>query len=168
MATGYAFGAITIRESAERRRLCLRIGLGAMVLFLLIGGLKLFQSPVRPGAPPALFRLLNQQKYPASQLFLLMTLGPAIALLSLAERWHNWLAGVLATFGRVFYYLIHIPAIHIVALVVSLVREGTVHPQWYASAPYTSVPVGIPLGTAAALPGVRCCCCCLVRSMSMV
>jgi uncharacterized membrane protein len=151
MATGYAFGAIMIRESAERRRLCLRIGLGATVLFLLIGGLMLFQSPARPGAPPALFRLLNQQKYPASQLFLLMTLGPAIAVLSLAERWHNWLAGVLATFGRVplFYYLIHIPAIHIAALVVSLVREGKVHPQWYASAPYTSVPVefrwGLPL-----------------------
>ena len=37
-------------------------------------------------APPALFRLLNQRKYPASALFLLMTLGPTIALLAVAER----------------------------------------------------------------------------------
>ncbi len=151
MATGYAFGAIMIRESAERRRLCLRIGLGAIAVFLVIGVIMLFRSPVRPGAPPALFRLLNQQKYPASQLFLLMTLGPTIALLAAAERWRGWFAGTMATFGRVpmFYYLLHIPAIHVAALLVSLLRDGGVHPAWYASAPYTAVPPehrwGLPL-----------------------
>jgi uncharacterized membrane protein len=151
MAAGYGFGAIMIRDSAERRRLCLRIGLGATALFLVIGGLLVLRSPAGPSAPPVLFRLLNQQKYPASQLFLLMTLGPVIALLSPAERWHGWFTSVLATFGRVpmFYYLLHIPAIHLAALVVTLLREGRVHPEWYASAPYTSVPLehrwGLPL-----------------------
>ena len=89
-----------------------------------------------------LFRLLDQRKYPASQLFLLMTLGPTIALLPLAERAHGWIADMLATFGRVpmFYYLLHIPTIHIAALLVALVRERQVHPEWYASAPFTSVP----------------------------
>lgn len=140
MAAGYAFGAIMIR--ADRRKLCLRIGLAATALFLVIGGVLVYLSPARLGAPPALFRLLNQQKYPASQLFLLMTLGPVIALLSPAERWRNWFAGMLAIFGRVpmFYYLLHIPVIHLAALGVSLMREGTVHPEWYATAPYTSVP----------------------------
>jgi uncharacterized membrane protein len=151
MAAGYGFGAIMTRDSAERRKLCLRIGLVATALFLVIGGLLVFRSPVRPGAPPAIFRLLNQQKYPASQLFLLMTLGPAIALLSPAERWRGWFAGMLATFGRVpmFYYLLHIPAIHLAALMVTLLRDGKAHPEWYASAPYTSVPPeqrwGLPL-----------------------
>jgi uncharacterized membrane protein len=151
MATGYAFGAIMIRESAERRKLCLRIGLGAIAVFVVIGVIMLLRSPARPGAPPTLFRLLNQQKYPASQLFLLMTLGPTIALLAVAERWRGWFAGTMATFGRVpmFYYLLHIPAIHLAALLVSLLRDGGVHPAWYASAPYTSVPPehrwGLPL-----------------------
>jgi uncharacterized membrane protein len=151
MAVGYAFGAIMIREPPERRRLCLRIGLSATAVFLLVGCLAVFLTPAPADAPPALFRLLNQQKYPASQLFLLMTLGPTIALLPLAERAQGWVARALATFGRVplFYYLLHIPLIHVTALVVTLLLEGNVHPEWYASAPFSSVPPehrwGLPL-----------------------
>jgi uncharacterized membrane protein len=151
MAAGYAFGAILIREPGQRRRLCLRIGLSATAFFLVCGGLIVLLTPAPANAPPALFRLLNQQKYPASPLFLLMTLGPTIALLPLAERARGWFAGVLATFGRVpmFYYLLHIPAIHIAALLVTLQREGRIHPEWYATAPFTFLPPehrwGLPL-----------------------
>ena len=76
-------------------------------------------------ATAGLFRLLNQRKYPASPLFLLMTLGPTIALLPVAERARGWFADVLATFGRVpmFYYLLHIPLIHATALLVWLVAR---------------------------------------------
>jgi uncharacterized membrane protein len=149
MAAGYAFGAIVTREAAERRRLCLRIGLSATALFLVLGGLAVFLHPAQPGAP-AVVQLLNQQKYPASQLFLLMTLGPTIALLPLAAA-PSRLAGVLATFGRVpmFYYLLHIPLIHAAALVVWLIRTGSLHAEWFATAPFVSVPAaqrwGLPL-----------------------
>jgi uncharacterized membrane protein len=151
MAAGYAFGAIMLREPAERRRFCLRIGLSATALFLVLGGLAVFMRQAPDGAPPALFRLLNQQKYPASQLFLLMTLGPTIALLPLAERAHGWFAAVLATFGRVpmFYYLVHIPLIHATALAVWLMRDRSLHAEWFATAPYVSIPPerrwGLPL-----------------------
>jgi uncharacterized membrane protein len=151
MAAGYGFGAIILREANLRRRLCLGIGLSATALFLIAGGVVLVTSPALPNAPPALFRLLNQNKYPASPLFLLMTLGPVIALLPLAERAGGWFAKILATFGRapMFYYLLHIPAIHIAALAVTFLREGKVHPEWYASAPFASVPPdhrwGLPL-----------------------
>ena len=142
MAAGYAFGAIMTREPDERRRLCLRIGLSATGLFLVLGSVAVYLNPAPANAPPALFRLLNQNKYPASQLFLLMTLGPMIALLPLAERARGWLAQVLSVFGRVpmFYYLLHIPAIHIAALVVTFMREGSLHPERYALAPYAQVP----------------------------
>ena len=88
--------------------------------------------------------MLNQQKYPASQLFLLMTLGPTIALLPLAERARGWLADVLATFGRVpmFYYLLHIPLIHATALVVWFMRDGSGHRGRFATAPFVSMPEG--------------------------
>jgi uncharacterized membrane protein len=144
MAAGYAFGAILGREPSERRRLCLRIGLFATALFLLIAGLGVFLRPAPPGAPPAIIRLLNQNKYPASQLFLLMTLGPAIASLAVAERAHGWFAGALAAFGRVpmFYYLLHIPIIHATALLVWLIRDGSVHAERFATAPYVSIPPG--------------------------
>jgi uncharacterized membrane protein len=151
MAAGYGFGVIMVREPEERRRLCLWIGWSAIVLFLAIGGAAVLRSPVHGNGPPVVFRLLNQQKYPASQLFLLMTLGPAIVCLALADKATGWIARMLATFGRVpmFYYLLHIPAIHIAALVVSYWRDGAIHPEWYASAPFTSVPAehrwGLPL-----------------------
>jgi uncharacterized membrane protein len=151
MAAGYAFGAIVIRDPAARRRLCLRIGLSATALFLVLGGLAVLLRPAPADAPPAVIRLLNQQKYPASQLFLLMTLGPTIALLPLAERAHGRVAAVLATFGRVpmFYYLLHIPLIHATALAVWLIRDGSAHAEWFATAPYVSIPPaqrwGLPL-----------------------
>jgi uncharacterized membrane protein len=151
MAAGYAFGSIVTREPRERRRLCLWIGLGATALFVAGAGLSVLTSPASGDAPPALFRFLNQRKYPASPLFLLMTLGPAIALLPAAERMHGWVTRVLRTFGRVpmFYYLLHIPVIHAVALVVWLLRDGQVHPEWFATAPFVSLPPehrwGLPL-----------------------
>ena len=86
MAAGYAFGAIVTREPAERRRLCLRIGLSATALFVVFVGVFMAFAPGGDEDGPALFRALNPPKYPASQPFLLMTLGPMIALLPLAER----------------------------------------------------------------------------------
>ena len=152
MAAGYAFAAIMIREPEERDRLCLRIGLAATALFLVVGGLGVLMQPAGPGAPPALFRLLNQQKYPASELFLLMTLGPTIALLPQAERARGILGEALAIFGRVplFYYLLHIPLIHAAALVVSFVREGRVNPWLFGNHPMMPPPV--PNGYRWSLP----------------
>jgi uncharacterized membrane protein len=142
MAAGYGFGLVATMEPERRRRWCLRIGLGAVALFLgLAAPFTLFaDSP--PDAPPRLFRVLNQQKYPASLPFLLMTLGPAIALLPLASRAGGWLTRTIATFGRVpmFYYLLHIPAIHLATLATAWLRGDGVHHEWYRTAPYAQVP----------------------------
>lgn len=142
MALGYAFGAIMNREPAERNKICLRIGLTATALFLVFGTLLVFLESPAEQAPPAFIRLLNQEKYPASQLFLLMTLGPTIALVPVAERAHGWLGNVLSIFGRVplFYYLIHIPLIHVVALIVWYLRDGTTHSDAFVTAPYVWMP----------------------------
>jgi uncharacterized membrane protein len=146
MAAGYAFGAIMTRDATERRRLCLRIGLSATALFVIVAGLIVLLRRAPDGAPPALFRMLSQQKYPASQLFLLMTLGPMIALIPVAERARGWVANVLATFGRVplFYYLLHIPVIHLAAVVVSLLREGRINPWLFGNHPM--MPPEVPAG----------------------
>ena len=140
MAAGYGFGLIMERAPAARDKLLIRIGLGATALFLIAGtALALSQSDAEM---PFIFRLLAQQKYPASQLFLLMTLGPMIALLPLAERARGRLGGAMSTIGRVpmFYYLAHIPLIHLSALLVNAMRTGAAHQEWYATAPFASVP----------------------------
>jgi uncharacterized membrane protein len=151
MAAGYAFGTIVTREPAERRRLSLRIGLSATALFVLFVGLFVALAPGGGDGGPVLFRALNPPKYPASQPFLLMTLGPMIALLPLAERARGRIADAFATFGRVpmFYYLLHIPLIHVTALAVWFLRHGSVHAERFATAPFVSMPPdqqwGLPL-----------------------
>ena len=152
MAAGYAFGGILVRDPTSRDRRTLTIGLAATALFLILGGLEIYFRPAAAGAPPALFRLLNQQKYPASQLFLLMTLGPTIALLPLADRARGAIGGVLAVFGRVpfFYYLLHIPLIHAAAVFVSIVRDGRANPWLFGNHPMMPPPV--PAGYTWGLP----------------
>jgi uncharacterized membrane protein len=148
MAAGYAFGAVLTRDPAQRRRICLMIGLSAIALFLILRGLDGYGDPrhwrdAAHSAAPALLRFLNTSKYPASPLFLLMTLGPLIAFLPLMERMRGRAADVLSVFGRVplFYYLLHIPAIHLAALVVSLIREGRLDPWLFANHPMMPPPV---------------------------
>ena len=96
MAAGYAFGKIVILPPERRSRLCLAIGLAAIALFLVLRGFNLYGDPrpwhvsarSRNGMPPmpALFSFLSTTKYPASLGFLLMTLGPIIALIPLVEN----------------------------------------------------------------------------------
>jgi uncharacterized membrane protein len=151
MAAGYAFGKILTLEASQQKQICLAIGLGAIGLFLLLRGFNLYGDP-RPwhvatqgqiGRPamPALLSFLNCTKYPASLNFLLMTLGPIIALITLLENARGVLARSIVMFGRVpfFFYVLHIPLIHAIALVVSKIRLGMVSP-WL----FTNHPMGNP------------------------
>ena len=150
MAAGYAFGTILLLAPSRRNRLCLIIGLSAIGLFLVLRGLNLYGDPRPwhypvPGhgsqSMPAALSFLNTSKYPASLLFLLMTLGPIIALIPLLEGARGAIARTIAMFGRVpfFFYVLHIPLIHVLALVVSKIRFGMVSP-WL----FTNHPMGNP------------------------
>jgi uncharacterized membrane protein len=145
MAAGYAFGAVLALEPARRDRWCLIIGLGATALFLVLRGFNLYGDP-RPwsgGTPlPAFFSFLNTSKYPASFSFLLMTLGPTIALIPWLERARGAVARWVTVFGRVpfFYYVLHIPLIHVLALVVSQLRLGSVSPWLFENHPMGNGP----------------------------
>jgi uncharacterized membrane protein len=114
------------------------------------------QPAAAPAPPPSLTRkvlaFLNTSKYPASLLFLLMTLGPLLITMALVENARGPIARALETFGRVplFYYLLHIPVIHIAAIVVSLVREGSVNPWLFANHPMYNPPA--PQGYTWSLP----------------
>lgn len=139
MAAGYAFGAILTMEPARRRRLCLIIGLGATALFVLLRTINGYgnPSPWSAGRLPGILSFLNPAKYPASLDFLLMTLGPTIALIPLLEHARGAASRALTVFGRVplFYYLLHIPLIHVLAILVSLVRTGSVTPWLFGNHP---------------------------------
>ncbi len=147
MALGYVFGRILSVEAAKRNRICLGIGLGAIALFLILRGFNIYGDPrpwhvpTDPRGMPSILSFLNATKYPASFNFLLMTLGPIIVLIPMLERVRGTLARWIETFGRVpfFYYILHIPLIHALALVVSLIRFGGLDP-WL----FTNHPMGNP------------------------
>jgi uncharacterized membrane protein len=147
MAAGYAFGAVMTLESRRRDRICVALGASAIVLFILLRTVDVYGDPrhwhvTEPTQMPALFRFINTTKYPASLQFLLMTLGPIILLLPLAERARDKIGEIFATFGRVpmFYYLIHIPTIHLAAVIISLAREGKLDPWLFANHPMMNPP----------------------------
>jgi uncharacterized membrane protein len=151
MAAGYAFGKILTLAPSQRKRLCLAIGLGAVGLFLVLRPFNLYGDPHpwhaaaqgRNSSPPmpALLAFLNTSKYPASLSFLLMTLGPVIALIPSLEGLKGGLARRITVFGRVpfFFYVLHIPLIHTLALVVSKIRLGVIS-TWL----FTNHPMGNP------------------------
>lgn len=154
MAVGYAFGLVLLLDPARRNRVCLGVGGGAIALFLVLRGFNLYGDPnpwhaptVIPGANgplpmPALLAFLNTSKYPASLNFLLMTLGPTILLMPVLEGARGAIARWITVFGRVpfFYYMVHIPLIHALALVVSRIRLGEVSPWLFTNHPMDNPP----------------------------
>jgi hypothetical protein len=64
-----------------------------------------------------------------------------LVLLALVDQARGPVARA-GTFGRVpmFYYLFHIPVIHLAAIVVSLVREGSVNPWLFMNHPMGNPP----------------------------
>ena len=146
MAAGYGFGAVMQLPPERRRRIVLRLGLGAIAAFVALRALDAYGDPrhwhAAPAQMPAFFAFLNTTKYPASLLFLLMTLGPLFVALPLVEGARGRLSRVLVTFGRVplFYYLLHIPVIHLTACIVSVIQRGYVDPWLFTNHPVYNPP----------------------------
>ena len=142
IAAGYALGALYDMDAARRRKLLTRLGGGAVALFVVLRFAGVYGDPSTWNPTfndpwPALRTFLNTAKYPASLQFLLMTLGPALLLLAALESVTNRFTALLEVFGRVpmFYYLLHIPLIHALAVLVSLARTGSVTPWLFGNHP---------------------------------
>lgn len=137
MMVGYGFGAAMKMPRDRRARLSIWLGAAALLLFVLLRLTDRYGDPRHWHKIPTVFSFLNATKYPASLDFLLMTLGAMFICLGLAEYWKGPLARIVEMFGRVpmFYYLLHIPLIHLAACVVSKIREGRVDPWLFANHP---------------------------------
>lgn len=114
MAAGYCIGPWFRLPLPERNRWLRRLGAGALLLFVALRASNWYGDPgpwsVQARGPLfSILSFLNVAKYPPSLLFLSLTLGVALLLLSVAEgapaRLHQW----LGTFGKVplFYYVLH-------------------------------------------------------------
>ena len=130
MAAGYGFGRVLDLEPAARRTLLLRLGAALIAAFVVLRWSNLYGDPSawsrQPGALLTIASFLNCTKYPPSLLYLLMTLGPGLLVLGLIEHVRLGDRNPLLVFGRVplFYYLLHIPLIHGLAIVLFGIRYG--------------------------------------------
>jgi uncharacterized membrane protein len=151
MFTGYAFGPILEKPTGTRRRIYLRLGMALIALYAALRLIGIYGDP-RRWDRHTVFSFLNTSKYPASLEFLCMTIGPMFLLWALAEGWSGYFARVIETFGRVpmFYYLLHIPLIHVAACAVSLIREGHLDPWLFTNHPLDPGP--LPAGYTWSLP----------------
>ncbi len=130
MAAGYGFGVILLREQHQRRKILWWLGGGITVAFIVLRWLNIYGDPKQwtqhEDVVWTLIDFLNLDKYPPSLLFLLMTMGPAIASLALFERWHGPVARFFIVYGRVplFFYVLHIFLIHALAVLAAWITIG--------------------------------------------
>jgi len=148
MAAGYAFGSLTTLPRARRDRVLRQVGLGLITAFLVLRLTNAYGDPTpwsgQSTAWYTVLSVLNTEKYPMSLLYLLMTLGPAIALLPVLDRMRGPVGRVLLVFGRVpfFYYTLHLLLIHTVAAVLSWTRYGEVIPWLVRNPGGAELPAG--------------------------
>ena len=124
IALGYCFGYLykPAIDDTVRRKWMLMLGVAAICLFILLRILNVYGDP-HPWSAQRSFAFtvlsfLKVTKYPPSLQFILMTLGPAILFLALAEKSLQSFGKAIIHIGRVpmFFYLIHIYLIHVLAL----------------------------------------------------
>ena len=130
MAAGYCLGTLYLWDANRRERFLLRLGLALTVAFVVLRAINIYGDPARwSHQPSALFTVLsflNTTKYPPSLDFLLMTLGPATAVMAWLERFRFCFTNPLIVFGRVpfFYYAAHLLVAHLIAIAMNFARYG--------------------------------------------
>jgi uncharacterized membrane protein len=158
-AVGYGLGQIYNWPSDRRRPFLLRLGLAMTAAYVVLRAINVYGDPLRwstqKSAVFTVLSFLNTNKYPPSLLYLLMTLGPVMLFLCAVDAGTpRWLRPALI-FGRVplFYYLLHIPLIHLIAIAVCYARYG--HIYWMFESPdLGNFPITPPPGWGYSLPVV--------------
>ena len=158
-AVGFALGRIYSWNPERRRAFLLRCGLGLMAAFLLLRAVNVYGDPAPwvDGASPAmtLVSFFNVTKYPPSLLFLLMALGPALLILRALDNRNPRLLQPALVFGQVplFYFALHLPLIHLLAVVLTYIQNGAVH--WMFESPNLGAyPFTPPPGWGLSLPWI--------------
>jgi len=168
-AVGYGLGALYHEPEARRRAVLWRLGLAAAALFAALRWMNVYGDPAHWTARGGLFTVLsflNTTKYPPSLLFLLMTLGPALLLLSAFDAGTPRVLQPARAVGKVplFYFVAHLALIHLLAAAVCAVRYGDAH--WMFESPRLDVyPFTPPPGWGFSLPAVYAVWACVVAML---
>ena len=143
MALGYCFGRLLQKDvEAGHRRTLLIVPGGTMILsFVILRSFNLYGDASHwSKQSAAIFSFLSfirTSKYPASLLFLLMTLGPTLLFLAFTERTSGRVGAIVSVYGRVplFFYLLHVFVIHLLALMAAEFTAGYDWSDWILTRP---------------------------------
>ena len=148
MSLGFVLGDVFKWEPERRKRFLMWTGIAVTVAFIALRGINGY-GDARSWSPQRTVALTiasfgNASKYPPSLIYLLMTLGPTMIALALFERARGAVSRVVSVYGRVpmFYYILHLFLIHILAAAFALWQGGDASflnldvesfPAWYGT-----------------------------------
>jgi uncharacterized membrane protein len=125
----------------KRIRLLFILGASALALFIVLRYSNLYGDPVKWSEQKNAFftflSFVNVNKYPPSLLYVLLTVSAALLFLAFTEKLQNGVVRVVSVYGRVpmFYYIIHIYVIHLIALAASALTAGQDWHIWLLKKP---------------------------------
>ena len=143
MPLGYCLGQLYDPAFNIKKRVSILIATGifAIVLFIVLRYINFYGDPVKWTPQKNSFftflSFLKVNKYPPSLLYVLITIGSACLFLGLMERVQNWFVRIVSVYGRVpmFYYLLHIYLIHLLAVIISMLTPGEDWHIWILDQP---------------------------------
>ncbi len=133
MFIGYGLGDLYRNgfPAQKRKKILLFSGITIVLVFVILRYINGYGDPSKWTSQATAWRtmlsFLNTSKYPPSLLYSLMTLGPVLIMLSLADQCAYKLGDFFTIYGKVpfFYFVIHFYLIHFASAVVVLLSGFT-------------------------------------------
>ena len=130
MMLGYCMGIIYGKnyDAAKRRKVLLVSGVIVTLFFIGLRFTNIYGDPsnwqVQKNGIYTVLSFLNLTKYPPSLLYLTMTLGPALIVLSFTESVGGKWSKIVAVYGRVpfFYFLVHFFLLHFICMIIFFIN----------------------------------------------
>jgi len=128
MLLGFAAGKIFELAAEKRKKIFLKIGLAALLFFVIIRFVNIYGDPsgwsLQKDGIYTIMSFINVTKYPPSLLFCSLTLGIMFLVFAITEKTKSRFMNEVSVFGKVpmFYFLIHFFLIHIVMITLMFIQ----------------------------------------------
>jgi uncharacterized membrane protein len=132
MLVGFASGSLFEIEAIKRKRIFLRIGIAALLLFCLLRFSNWYGDPskwaIQKSPVYTLLSFINVSKYPPSLLFVLIMLGLMFLALSAFEGVNNKWSNFFQVYGKVplFYFILHLYLVHCLMFLMIFMEGFTI------------------------------------------
>ncbi len=151
MATGYLFGPVTKMPRKIRKKIFLLTGSSLVIFGLILRFTNLYGDPTlwiqSESLEHSIMSFFNFTKYPPSLIYLSVLIGMAMILMNFFDRDLGKWSHPLKDFGQApfFFYILHIPILHIGGIILALSFFGEAH--WLFGAPLLESPEGLSYGS---------------------